>query len=121
MERKPESLAERDVTNELKASIAARRELGDEMEDHVLEAFLARVQQRIDAQVSQQLAQHKARLDKQEGRSRGGAAPWVVPAALFAAVPLVAVASQRAHGFGVLVVMIAVVGILALYWEFSQR
>lgn len=46
---KPESLA--DVDDELKVALLTRQELGKDMEDEVIESFLSRVQDAIDARV----------------------------------------------------------------------
>jgi Flp pilus assembly protein TadB len=123
-----ERLTGREVATDLKASVAARRELGDELEDHVLESFLARVQQRIDLQVREQVQQQLARsadqpraLREGSGRTHGAPSPLVVPAALGIAIPLVAIAGSIARGFGVLVVMVGVLAVLALYFEYSKR
>jgi hypothetical protein len=129
MESTPgERLAGRETATDLKASIAARRELGNELEDHVLESFLARVQQRIDLQVREQVQQQLAQsvdlprtIREGRGRSHGAPSPWVVPTALGIAIPLVAIAGNIAHGFGVLVVMVGVLAILALYFEYGKR
>jgi len=52
----PEQKLHGDLSSDLKASVGARRELGPELEDQVLEAFLARVQGQIDVRVAQQVA-----------------------------------------------------------------
>ena len=108
----PESLARKDVATDLKAALEARRELGIELEDHVLEAFLARVQQRIDAQVAEQLATIERRPPVRH--LKGAVAGWVLPATLAVSIPLVAVAGRFGGGFGILVVMIALMAITAI-------
>jgi hypothetical protein len=47
--------------DELEAAIAARRELGEEFEPQVVDAFLARIEKRIDARVDEQVAKRARR------------------------------------------------------------
>ena len=115
----PESLARKEVVADLKAAVEARRELGSELEEHVLEAFLARVQQRIDAQVAEQLAQSGGKPPA--GQRKGRIAGWVLPASLAVSFPLVGVAGMYGGGFGILVVMIAFVVLTGIWLEYSTR
>ncbi len=123
-----EPLTQREVATDLKASLAARRELGDELEDHVLEAFLARVQQRIEAQVREQVQQQLAQSESRPvPRAAGGhsgrsaPAPWVVPAALGVAIPLVGAAGKQAGGIGVVAALVVVIAVIVLYFEYAKR
>jgi hypothetical protein len=120
MDAKPtEPLAKKDVVTDLRAALEARRELGGDLEEHVLEAFLARVQDRIDAQVREQLAQSGSRpAAKKRGRRIEG---WVIPASLGLAIPLVAIAGGIGGAVGILAVMIAVVVLVGLYFEYGHR
>lgn len=108
------NLAEPDVTAQLQAAVAARNEMGQDMEEHVLEVFLARVQQRIDAQVAQQMVQNSG--SKPVKRERAESAPLVMAATLGIAIPLMAIAGKAASGVGIFIVMVAIVLINTLYF-----
>jgi hypothetical protein len=98
---------------ELKASVAARRELGPELEDHVLEAFLARIQQQVDAQITQR-PQKAAKAAKP---MKGERVQVEVIAGTFAlAIPLMAIAQITAQGLGVAFVMLGVIAVNLLYF-----
>jgi hypothetical protein len=45
---------------DLRAAIEARRELGEEMEPHVVDAFLERVEKRIDERLERKPAPHRS-------------------------------------------------------------
>jgi hypothetical protein len=125
-------LDQRDVETDLKAAVGARRELGGDMEDHVLEAFLARVDQRIMERVDQQVAQHGAGMVS--GSGGGGAVfggaksgppaidrhershPGILPSSLAISIPLIAVAGGVAGWIGVVVVSILIVSIMGIYF-----
>ncbi|GAC1628446.1 MAG: hypothetical protein NVS4B2_09530 [Chloroflexota bacterium] len=108
----PETITHRDDSADLKAAVNARRELGVDLEDHVLEAFLARVQERIDARVDRRMAE--------SGRPavRSGHAPPLgvekIAAPMALAIPLIAIAGGIAGGVGVIAVMAALTIIIAL-------
>ncbi len=51
--------------DELKSTLLTRKELGEDMEDEVIESFLARMQRAIDEQV-------EARVNAASGAGRGG-------------------------------------------------
>ena len=53
--RQPDTLAE--VEEELKVALDARKELGVELEDEVIESFLSRVQDTIDARVDARVSE----------------------------------------------------------------
>lgn len=108
------NLSDRELTADLKAAVAARHELGADMEDPVIDAFLGRLQQRIDAQVAQQVQE---RLPAAKSGSSAGVSPAaiIVPSLVFS-IPLIAIAGGIAGGLGIFFVMVAVVLINVLYW-----
>jgi hypothetical protein len=57
--------------DDLAATVAARRELGDDSEREVVEAFLDRVGSAIDARVDQRLAEREGRPGPNAARSQG--------------------------------------------------
>lgn len=101
-----------DLTSDLKASLEARRELGPGMEDVVLEAFLARLEDRIEENVTQRVA---ALHRKSPGGIKAGNPAEVVGASMGIAVPLVIVAGIFGGTVGIATVMAAVVLINLLY------
>jgi hypothetical protein len=113
----PQRLNQREVATDLKAAVGARRELDDDMEDHVLEAFLARVDQRIAERVDQQMAQALASAQpaKTAKQNSHGSDAWVLPASLGVSIPLIAIAGGIAGGIGIIAVMAAVVILVTTY------
>lgn len=95
-----EKLNSSEWRDELKATLGARKDLGEEMEDEVIESFLARLQNAIDDQVAVRVAEelrHKPR--------RSGIFPWRVGAVLCCSIPLIAIAGVFAGTWGILAVV----------------
>jgi hypothetical protein len=113
-QRKPNSLADRDVLMDLKATVDTHRELGADLEDYVLEAFLARIEQRVDARVAQQSGSKKIAKPKRNVTSESPMK--VMGGTLALSIPLSAIAGSVAEGKGLLVVMATVVIINVLYF-----
>lgn len=102
-----------EAVNELKAAVAARRELGPEMEDQVLESFLARIEGRV-----QELAKGASRKSapaKHTGGNTVNPAAVAVPT-MALAIPVTAIAGGIAGGPGVVAAMVAVVLINLLFY-----
>jgi hypothetical protein len=94
--------------------VDTRRELGADLEDYVLEAFLARIEQRVDARVAQQSGSKKIAKPK---RTVAGESPLkVMGGTLALSIPLSAIAGNVAEGKGLLVVMATVLIINTLYF-----
>ena len=99
-----------DIASDLKATLAARRELGPEMDDELVELFLARVDSYIKAQVASQRRARPRKRRKAQGDGPGFPRP-LLAFALFLfllslvfgvhapTVPLVAVALLLAAMF----------------------
>lgn len=104
-----------ELSNDLKASVAARRELGPELEDQVLEAFLARVQVQIDARVAEQVAGSKPVKSPTRAAGSKYNPTEVVGASFGTAIPLVLFAGIFGHALGIAMVMLAVIGVNVLY------
>ena len=92
--------------------MGARRELGAEIEDQVVEAFLARVEQRINLQVDRRVAQTSGATPRGQGTKPVGVELVAAPLAL--AIPLVAIAGGTVGVWGVIAVMAAVALIVTL-------
>ncbi|TAK35811.1 MAG: hypothetical protein EPO21_04945 [Chloroflexota bacterium] len=90
--------------DELKVSLGAHRELGPELDDAIVEAFLERAQRAIDARVDMRLRQLKV---TERSRSRGRTARLVILLAF--AIPLSAIGAGAAGINGLLLVLAALV------------
>jgi hypothetical protein len=86
---------------ELAAAVEARREVGEELEPHVIEGFLERVGQAIDERVDERLAKRAPG----DGRGQIGLA---VMSLLFA-IPLTGVGAGTTGLAGLLVVWVGIV------------
>ncbi|MGH2443989.1 MAG: hypothetical protein ACRDFX_12610 [Chloroflexota bacterium] len=110
----PGTLSGHDLTQELKASVRARRELTGEMEDQLLEAFLARIEQRIDTRVQGMLSHRKP--PARSRLSSRGTTPWVAISSFALAIPLsIVAASTTPNGVGIVPVMVAVLLVNLMY------
>jgi len=92
------------LRDELKISLGAHRELGPEMDDAIVEAFLERAQRAIDARVDMRLRQLQV---TQKSRSRGRTGRMAV--LLVFAIPLAAIGASAAGINGLLLVLAALV------------
>ena len=106
-----ERLASSHWRDELKATLAARRELGEEMEDEVVESFLGRLESAIDEQVEARVAEH---LRGRGGPRRQKATTGRIAVVLALSIPLMGIAG----GLGGTVGIVAMVG-LALVLIFA--
>jgi hypothetical protein len=116
MLRKPMSEQE-DFRHELEATLAAREEIGEELEPQLVDRFADRIEQEIDRR-----AKEKAALQRQPFPRSGHNAP-MLPLALGSlgiAIPLMGIAGGTAGFPGVLVVCIAIV-LVNLFWAFGGR
>jgi hypothetical protein len=91
--------------SELEAAIEARRELGQEMEPHVVDAFVERIERRLGEQRTQ-----VARRD----RGREGSFVLAI-VSLGCAIPISAIAVTQAGLVGLIVVWIGIVAVNAVY------
>ncbi len=107
MARAPEPARPRDLAefhDDLKATLAARREIDPAMEDTLIANFLQQVERRIDARVDARVAEvTKARA------KRGGQNTGIVAASLALSIPLLAIAGGIAGSTGIAFVMVMVI------------
>jgi hypothetical protein len=92
--------------DELASAVDARRELGPDYEDQVLDAFMAKVEKRLDARLK----------DADAHRRAPRPAPSMIPVALGSmgmGIPLTAIAGGTAGTVGIAFVWI---GIAAVNW-----
>ena len=109
-----ERVANRETVTDLKATVAARRELGPEMEDQLLESFLARIEQRVDQQVAQRPSGSTPVSGHRHSSNINPAA--VVAPSLALAIPLIAIAGAAGGAVGVVAVMATVLIINVLFF-----
>ena len=98
--------------DDVSSMIGARRELGEEMEPAVVDAFLERVEAAIEAQAAER--RPKARGSVPESGERLALA--IV--SLGTGIPITAIAAQAADALGI---AIAWIGIAAVNLTFSRR
>ena len=106
-----------ELRDELLAVTAARQELSPNEERYLVESFLDRLDREMDARVD---ARIEARLSTSR-QTRRALEPWVIPASLGAAIPIVAIAGGIAGPPGVLLALVFVVILVIVYAEYSQR
>jgi hypothetical protein len=91
---------EHDVRNELEATVAARRELGQAHDDELIAGFLDRIGKEIDRRVDQQVA---ARVTAKRAPSA------LNPATLGVSIPIIAIAGGIGGLPGLIVAFLALV------------
>jgi hypothetical protein len=100
------AMAEPESTREdLQAAVAARRELGRDYEDAVLDSFLDRVDRSIAARVDARVAERLPAALRSTGQSRGGADPGLVLglASVVTGIPITAIAGGTSGVEGIIV------------------
>src|SRR5579871_6637235 len=95
----PKDLARTDLAADLQATLAARRELDPAMEEHLVESFLARIEERVDARVDAKLSQIQLNRPKPPVKSDDMIGMVAVTMAL--GIPLMVIAGIFVHGAGV--------------------
>ncbi|WP_059007332.1 hypothetical protein [Streptomyces specialis] len=124
--RDPELNHDSDLGRELDAALETRKELGASYEAELVESFLAKVEQRIDAtvdkRVRRQLAEQQmviargGRPAPGSGESHGpGAAFGLAALSLVLAIPLSAIAAAQTGLAGIFVCWAGIVGVNACY------
>ncbi len=114
MARVPEPPRPRDLAefqDELKATLAARREISPEMEDTLVANFLQQVERRIDARVDARVDQVTRARGKRSGQYTG-----MVAASLALSIPLLGIVAGTTQGnpiaIGLVMVMIVIVNLI---------
>jgi hypothetical protein len=90
--------------DDVASTVGARRELGDEMEPAVVEAFLDRVERAIDARVTE---------SRPAARSESGAGSSIALsiASLVTGIPITAIAAEAGGVIGIIVAWAGIVGV----------
>ncbi len=105
---------QQEIRHELEATLAAREEVGKELEPHLVEQFVDKVEQEIE---------RRAKAQPRREFPRSGHNAPMIPLALGSlglAIPLIAVAGHFAAFAGVLVVCIAIV-LVNFFWMRDSR
>jgi hypothetical protein len=97
-----------DARTELEATVAARRELGPEHEEHLVAGFLARIEKEIDRRVDERVAQVAPRRRERSPLN---------PATLGVCIPIVAIAGGIGHLAGLVVAFVA----LAVVFVYAEH
>ena len=98
--------------DDVSSMIGARRELGEEMEPAVVDAFLERVEAAIEAQAAERRPKHRGSIPDSGERLA------LAIVSLGTGIPITAIAAQAADALGI---AIAWIGIAAVNLTFSRR
>ncbi|HZU14459.1 MAG TPA: hypothetical protein VFB58_16585 [Chloroflexota bacterium] len=104
-----------ELQKDLQAAVAARRELGPEMDDELIGAFLDRMQREVDRRVSEQVEQQVGNLSRRhvkrlaKGRKDDG-----IEGIIALAIPLMVIAGIFGHMNGIYAVVVGMVVIVLL-------
>ncbi|MEE1929366.1 hypothetical protein V1J52_14445 [Streptomyces sp. TRM 70351] len=118
--------ADPELKRELDATLQTRKELGPEYEDELIDSFLGKMDQRLDAlvetRVRRRIAEEQLSTSREAPSGRRPEAPPTSAAVLGLAVvslvlsvPLTAIVSQETNVFGVLLVWLGIVGVNAVH------
>ena len=98
--------------DDVSSMVGARRELGEEMEPAVVDAFLERVEAAIDAQAAERRPEQRGSVPESCERLA------LAIVSLGTGIPITAIAAQAADALGI---AIAWIGIAAVNLTFSRR
>ena len=106
-------MAESRVTREdVESAVGARRELGEELEPAVVDAFLDRVERAIDARVDERLQASKALRRRSDD---GGPRLALAIVSLATGIPITAIAADSAEVLGILIAWIGIAAVNVAY------
>ena len=108
---------QQDFRHELEATLAAREEIGAELEPQLVDRFADRIEAEIDRRASEKAARQRPRSPGHHGN-----AP-MIPLALGSlglAIPLLGIAGGTAGLGGIVVVCIAIV-LVNFFWAVGRR
>jgi hypothetical protein len=117
MARVPEPARPRDLHefhDDLKATLAARREISPEMEDALIANFLQQVERRIDARVDARVNEVAKFRQKQSQANTG-----LVAATLALSIPLVVLAGVFGQAVGI-VAVVTLIFLINILYAFKQ-
>jgi hypothetical protein len=117
---------ESETKKDLRAAVHTARELGPDYENEVLDSFLQRLDQRLDAQIGTRARHEPGRDDAPAAapaarrERRGWGASTFQFVSLGMAVPLSAIGANLAHAQGLVIVWAGIVG-LNFVQAYGQR
>lgn len=103
--------------DEAEALLHVRGQLGDDFEPALVDSFVERIDEAIEARVAQHLrrAQDRERRSRQRRRSKDDHALALAIVSLGVAIPLTAIASESAGFVGVLIAWLGIVLVNFVY------
>ncbi|HEV3311474.1 MAG TPA: hypothetical protein VG815_13260 [Chloroflexota bacterium] len=110
-----QSLTSSEVRKDLQATLGARSELGPEMDEHLIGAFLDRIETRIEVRVKQAVAEAR-KIEPPVPRAKSGNLAGVMVPSIALSIPLIAIAGAMAGGWGIAAVMATVLFINVMYF-----
>lgn len=99
-----------ETRRDLAATVAARRELGGELDDELIGAFLDRMQTQIDQRVQEQVEARMGKISRRAARKHSEGIEGVMALA----IPLLVVAGIFGHLAGIIAVTAGIVVIALL-------
>ncbi|MFC1416995.1 hypothetical protein [Streptacidiphilus cavernicola] len=114
-----------ETKKDLRAAVLTAQELGPDYEGEILDGFLQRLDQRIDAQIAvrvrRELSRGPAEAPAPAARERRGwtSSPFQY-VSLVAAIPLSAIGANLAHTQGLVIAWAGIVGLNVVH-AYSQR
>ena len=102
---------ERISRDDITSTVGARRELGEDLEPAVVDAFLDKVERAIDAQVEAKLAESKSRRRTGSGGMDAGQRLALSIVSLGTGIPITAIAAEQSGTVGILIVWLGIVGV----------
>lgn len=110
-----QALTSSEVRKDLQATLGARAELGPEMDEHLIGAFLDRIETRIEVRVQQAVAEAR-KMEPAAPRAKSGNLAGVMVPSIALSIPLIAIAGAMAGGWGIAAVMATVLFINVMYF-----
>ncbi|MBC9716717.1 hypothetical protein H9Y04_29705 [Streptomyces sp. TRM66268-LWL] len=113
-----------ELKKELQATLHTRRELGEDYEPALVESFLKKVEDRLDATVDRRMrrlmAEQQMAVAREARSPRGSADAWgerfgFAIVSLILAIPLSAIAAVNADLPGLIVAWLGIVGVNAVH------
>jgi hypothetical protein len=101
---------ERISREDVASTIGARRELGEELEPAVVDAFLDKVERAIDAQVEAKLAESRQRRLSSGGMDADKRLALSI-VSLGTGIPITAIAAEQGGTVGILIAWLGIVGV----------
>ena len=115
MARTPARREPNDLREEARAHLGARRDLGPEYEDEIIDSFVRKVEKIIDARIDAKLNQRRV-----PARPRSSVHPIaVLGTAMALGIPLTAIAGGIAGATGMITVWVSII-FLVIYFDWRR-